>query len=186
MRALLPALVLFAAASPLRAEGVETVTFAGRVVDSRTIVHRKVRSALFYLRLKVEVDRVDSGRALLRGAKTIEVRCWQEIDGAGQYRGGHRPIPVDGAAFSATVLPHPEGFFEPAATDALVLADATKEREFPALAKAPSTTGIILGGIAGLLLLVGAGFLRYRGRGTRDRSWGSPAATNTEEKDEEG
>jgi len=175
---------LFATAFPVRAEDVESLTFAGRVVDSRTIVHRKVRSALFYLRLKVEVDRVDSGRALLRGAKTIEVRCWQEIDGAGQYRGGHRPIPVDGAAFSAVVVPHPEGFFEPATTDALALSDASKGREFPALAKAPSTTGIILGGIAGLLLLVGAGFLRYRGRGTRDRSWGSPPAAETDEKGE--
>ena len=50
---------------------------------------------------EVEVDRVDSGRDLLRGAKIIEVRCWQENDGMGAYRDGHQPIPADGAAFTA-------------------------------------------------------------------------------------
>lgn len=173
MRALVLALVFLSAASLLRADEVETVTLAGRVVDSRMIVHRKVRTALFYLRLKVEVDRVDSGRDLLRGGKTIEVRCWQEKDGEGAYRGGHQPIPADGIAFSAVLMRHPEGFFEPVSTDALVLADAAGARTFPILTKAPSTTGIVVGGIVGLLVLVGAGVMRYRGRGPKDRSWSS-------------
>jgi hypothetical protein len=171
MRDLVLALVILIAAHPLRAAEVETATLAGRVVDSRMIVHRKVRTALFYLRLKVEVDRVESGRDLLRGAKTIEVRCWQENDGAGAYRGGHQPIPADGVAFSAVLMRHPEGFFEPVAEDAMVVADAATARTFPILTKAPSTTGMIVGGVVGLLVLVGAGVMRYRGRGPKDRSW---------------
>lgn len=171
MRALLIALVVLTAAPALRADEVETVTLAGRVVDSRMIVHRKVRTALFYLRLKVEVDRVDSGRDLLRGAKTIEVRCWQENDGDGNYRGGHQPIPSDGTAFSAVLMRHPEGFFEPVSTDAIGLADTAGARTFPILTKAPSTTGMVVGGIVGLLVLVVAGVMRYRGRGPKDRSW---------------
>lgn len=171
MRALLIALVFLTAATALRGVEVETVTLAGRVVDSRMIVHRKVRSALFYLRLKVEVDQVDSGHALLRGSRTIEVRCWQEIDGTGQYREGHRSIPADGASFSAVLVAHPEGFFEPAGDDAMVLADAATARTFPILTKAPSTTGVVIGGIIGLLVLAGAGWMRYRNRGPRDRSW---------------
>ena len=171
MRALVLALVVLTTASALWSDEVETVTLAGRVVDSRMIVHRKVRSTLFYLRLKVEVGEVESGRALLRGAKTIEVRCWQEIDGAGRYREGHTSIPADGAAFSAVLVPHPEGFFEPASPDAILLAGAATARTFPILTKAPSTGGILIGGIAGLLVLVLAGVMRYRGRGPRDRSW---------------
>jgi hypothetical protein len=171
MRALLLALIVFTADPALLADEVETVTLTGRVVDSRMIVHRKVRSALFYLRLKVEVDRVDSGRDLLRDSKTIEVRCWQENDSEGNYRGGHQPIPADGSAFSAVLMKHPEGFFEPVADDAIVLADAAGARTFPILTKAPSTTGIVVGGIVGLLVLVGAGVMRYRGRGPKDRSW---------------
>jgi hypothetical protein len=178
MRALLIILVVLTTASALRAEEVETVTLAGRVVDSRMIVHRKVRTALFYLRLKVEVDRVESGRDLLRGAKTIEVRCWQENDGDGQYRGGHQPIPADGAAFSAVLMRHPEGFFEPVAEDAIVLAEAATARTFPILTKAPSTTGMIVGGIVGLLVLVVAGVMRYRGRGPKDRSWSASEEEN--------
>jgi hypothetical protein len=171
MRALVLALVVLTAAPALRSEGVETVTLAGRVVDSRMIMHRKVRTALFYLRLKVEVDRVDSGRELLRGARIIEVRCWQENDGEGKYRDGHQTIPADGVAFSAVLMRHPEGFFEPVSTDAIVLADAAGARTFPILTKAPSTTGMIAGAIVGLLVLVVAGVMRYRGRGPKDRSW---------------
>ncbi len=173
MRAFLIALVILATAPPLRAVEVETVTLAGRVSDSRMIVHRKVRSALFYLRLKVEIDRVESGQALLRGARTIELRCWQEIDGEGGYREGHFPIPADGAAFSAVLVAHPEGFFEPAGNDAIVLADAMTARTFPILTKTPSASGIVVGGIIGLLVLVGAGVMRYRNRGPKDRSWGA-------------
>jgi hypothetical protein len=171
MRALFLALIVLTAAPPLRAAEVETTTLAGHVIDSRMIVHRKVRTALFYLRLKVEVDRVESGRDLLRGAKTIEVRCWQENDGTGAYRGGHQHVPADGAAFSAVLMRHPEGFFEPIADDAMVLADAATPRTFPILTKAPSTTGMVVGGIVGLLVLVGAGVMRCRGRGPKDRSW---------------
>lgn len=171
MRALLITLVVLTAMSSLRAEEAETVTLAGRVVDSRMIVHRKVRTALFYLRLKVEVDRVDSGRALLRGAKIIEVRCWQENDGEGKYRGGHQPIPAEGVAFSAVLMRQPEGFFEPVSNDAIVLADAAGARTFPILTKAPSTTGMVVGAIVGLLVLVVAGVMRYRSRGPKDRSW---------------
>lgn len=179
MRALLLALIVFTADPALRADEVETVTLAGRVVDSRMIVHRKVRTALFYLRLKVEVDQVDSGRALLRGAKIIEVRCWQEDDGEGKYRGGHQPIPADGVAFSAVLMRHPEGFFEPVSSDAIVLADAAGARTFPILTKAPSTTGMVVGATVGLLVLVVAGVMRYRNRGPKDRSWSA-----AEEEDE--
>lgn len=171
MRALLIAVVFLTIATATRAVEVESVTLAGRVVDSRMIVHRKVRSALFYLRLKVEVEKVESGHALLRGARTIEVRCWQEIDGNGQYREGHRSIPADGAAFSAVLVPHPEGFFEPAGEEAIALADAATARTFPTLTKAPSTASVIIGGIVGVLVLVVAGWMRYRNRGPRDRSW---------------
>lgn len=159
----------------------ETVTLSGRVADSRTIVHRKVRSALFYLRLKVEVDKVDSGQALLRGAKVIELRCWQEIDGDGRFVSGYRPIPADQARFSAVLMRHPEGFFEPAGEGAIVLADPATERTFPILTKAPSTVGFVVGGIVGLIVLVGAGFLRYRGRGPRDRSWGESNTAGNDE-----
>ncbi len=171
MRPLLVAWILLGATMALCSE---TVTLSGRVTDSRMIVHRKIRSALFYLRLKVEVDQADSGRALLRGAKVIEVRCWRETDAEGRTIGGHQPIPADGAAFSAVLLGNPEGFFEPAAADAIVLADATAGRTFPILTKAPSTTGIVVGGIVGLLMLAAAGYARYRGRGPKDRSWGEP------------
>ena len=177
MRALVLALVFLIAAS-LGADEVDTVTLTGRVVDSRMIVHRKVRTALFYLRLKVEVDRVESGRDLLRGAKIIEVRCWQENDGVGAYRDGHQPIPADGAAFSAVLMRHSEGFFEPVADDAIVLADAASARTFPILTKAPSTTGIIVGGGVGLIVLIGAGVMRYRGRGPKDRSWSATEEEN--------
>lgn len=180
MRAPILAFGLLIATATLHAE---TVTLSGRVVDSRTIVHRKVRSALFYLRLKVEVDQVESGKALLRGAKTIEVRCWREIDGEGRYLEGHRPIPADGAKFSAVLLPHPEGFFEPAAVDGIMLADASTERTFPILTKAPSTLGIVVGGIVGLLVLVAAGFVRYRGKRPRDRSWSTPEPEGTDDRD---
>jgi hypothetical protein len=178
MRAFLLALVVLTAEPALRADEVETVTLAGRVVDSRMIVHRKVRSALFYLRLKVEIDRIDSGRDLLRGAKTIEVRCWQENDGAGAYRGGHQPIPADGIVFSAVLTRHPEGFFEPVSADAIVLADTAAARTFPILTKAYSITGIVVGAGFGLLVLVGAGVMRYRGRGPRDRSWSAAEEEN--------
>lgn len=178
MRAPLLAVCLMTAAATLHAETAETATLSGHVAESRMIVHRKVRSALFYLRLKVEVDEVASGHGLLRGARTIELRCSQENDGAGRTIGGHHPIPADGASFSAVLMRHPEGFFEPVSSDAIVLADAADARTFPILTKAPSTAGFVVGGIVGLLVLVGAGWMRYRGRGPRDRSWGAREAGN--------
>jgi len=170
-------LVILIAAPAMRSEEAKTVSLAGRVVDSRMIVHRKVRATLFYLRMKVEIDRVDSGRESLQGIKTIEMRCWQENDGEGNYLGGHQPIPADGAAFGAVLIRHPEGFFEPASSNAITLNQTTGARRFPILTKASSPTGLVVGGIVGLLLLLGAGMLRYRGGGPKkDRSWSTPDA----------
>lgn len=176
MRALALALglVILIAAPAMRSEEAETVTLAGRVVDSRMIVHRRVRSTLFYLRMKVEIDRVDSGREFLQGIKTIEMRCWRENDGEGNYLGGHQPIPADGVAFGAVLMRHPEGFFEPVSSNAIALNQTNGARGFPILTKASSPTGLVVGGIIGLLLLLGAGVLRYRGGGPKDRSWGAP------------
>jgi hypothetical protein len=77
-----------------------------------------------------------------------------------------------------TKEPVVEGFFEPVADDAIGLADAASARTFPILTKAPSTTGIVVGGGVGLLVLMGAGVMRYRGRGPKDRSWSATEEEN--------
>ncbi len=159
--ALLSILAVAAADDPLpRADAV----VVGRVADSRMIVHRKARSALFYVRLKVEVESVESGHVALRGAKELDLRCWRE--GAD----GHHPIPADGTRFHVSLLRHGEGYWTPTGLDAIELLDGSTGRAFPEIPRREFGVGGIVGGAVGLLILVAATYLRYRGR--RDRTWG--------------
>lgn len=151
-------------AAPVLASGTE-VDLVGKVEESRTIVHRKARSALYYVRLRVAVESVESGRELIRGAKEIDVRCWREVGSDAAVLEGHSSIPADGARFRARLVRHHEGFFEPAGPDALAPIDGFVEREFPVPARRQLTTGTVLGGLAGLLALAVAGFV-YWGKRT--------------------
>lgn len=138
------------------------------VEDSRTIVHRKTGSALFYVRLKARVLSVEKGRELVRGADFLDIRCWREGDA------GHHPIPSDGQRFRAWLIPHEDGHWLPLEPDGFELADGGGGREFPVVERNDSLAGIFIGGLIGLLILAGAAFARYRGRVARDRSWGAP------------
>lgn len=140
----------------------------GVVEDSRTIVHRKTGSALFYVRLKARVLSVEKGRELVRGADFLDIRCWREGNA------GHHPIPTDGQRFRAWLLPHEDGHWLPLEPDGFQLADGGIGREFPVVERNDSLAGILIGGLIGLIILAGAAFARYRGRVPRDRSWGAP------------
>ncbi|MCB1204307.1 MAG: hypothetical protein KDN18_08600 [Verrucomicrobiae bacterium] len=136
------------------------------VEDSRTIVHRKTGSALFYVRLKAKVLAVEKGRELVRGADYLDIRCWRE------GKAGHDPIPADGQRFRTWILPHKDGYWLPLEPDGFELVDGSEGRTFPSVQRRDSLVGILVGGLIGLLILAGAAFARYRGRIPRDRSWG--------------
>ncbi len=163
MKALLLFALLSGVALPLAASDAVII---GRVEESRTIVHRKVGSALFYVRLKVEVTSVESGHDLVRGAKYLDLRCWQE--GAE----GHHPIPADGATFRGKLKQETEGFWVPAQVGALELLEDSAERLFPPPAPRKMGLGGVVTGLLGVALLATVAFLRLRRQGPRDRSWG--------------
>jgi hypothetical protein len=148
-----------------RAAGADAVV-VGRVEDSRTIVHRKTGSALFYVRLKAKVEAVEKGRELVRGAEFIDIRCWRE--GAA----GHHPMPADGAGFRAFLKREDEGFWTPLEPDGFELAEGAAARAFPVVERRRSVFGFVLGGLFGLAVLCAAAVARYRGRTPRDRTWG--------------
>jgi hypothetical protein len=140
----------------------------GRVADSRMMIRRRARSALFYVRLKVEVESVESGHAMIRGAKELDLRCWREGDD------GQIPIPADGARFRASIVRLDEGYWVPSDNRSFTLLDGSPERGFPEVPEREIGFGAIAGGILGLLALVATAFLRFRGKRERDRGWGEP------------
>lgn len=137
------------------------------VEESRTIVHRKTGSTLFYVRLKARIGSVEKGRELIRGAEFLDIRCWRE--GAA----GHVPIPADGAVFRAWLVRHEEGFWTPLEPDGFELAEGAEARTFPEVRRRPSLLGYVLGGLFGLAVLCTAAVVRYRGGNGGRRSWGA-------------
>lgn len=157
------------AAFPAAGENAAEAVVVATVEDSRTIVHRKPGSALFYVRIKAKVESVESGRELVRGADHLDLRCWREgVD-------GHDPIPADGARFRARLTRHPEGHWEPREPDGFELLDGSAARTFPEIRRRQSLTSYLVGGLFGLAVLCAAAVVKYRGRRPRDRSWGEPA-----------
>lgn len=147
-----------------RADAVVVAT----VEESRTIVHRKPGSALFYVRLKAKVASVEKGRDLVRGAGHLDIRCWNE--GAE----GHIPIPVDGSEFRAWLVKHAEGHWTPLEPDGFELAQGAAAMTFPRIERKHSATSYVVGGIFGLAVLLTAAVVKYRSRRPRDTSWGEP------------
>lgn len=141
-------------------------TVVGKVADSRMMVHRKPRTTLFYVRLKMEVEAVETGAERVGGAPFLDIRCWREGED------GHLPIPADGARFRARLAWNEEGYWVPSAKDSFELLAGSEARVFPDLPPRRSKAGAIVGGAFGLLALVATVLLRYHGRPPRDRSWG--------------
>jgi hypothetical protein len=162
----------FAAAAEEKAAPAPRVdaVITGRVEDSRMMIRRRARSALFYVRLKVAVETVESGHAVIRGAKELDLRCWRE-GGDGQI-----PIPADGARFRAPIVRLDEGYWVPSDNGAFTLLDGSAARVFPEVPPREIGFGAIAGGIGGLLALVATAFLRYRGKRARDVSWSAATA----------
>jgi hypothetical protein len=147
----------------------------GRVADSRMMIRRRARSALFYVRLKVAVESVESGHAVIRGAKEIDLRCWREGDD------GQIPIPADGARFRASIVRLDEGYWVPSNNRSFTLLDGSAERVFPEVPGREIGFGAIAGGLLGLLALVATAFLRYRGKRSRDVSWSAATPESSEQ-----
>lgn len=147
----------------------------GRVEDSRMMIRRRARSALFYVRLKVAVESVESGHDVIRGAKELDLRCWRE-GGDGQI-----PIPADGARFRASIVRLDEGYWVPSDNRSFTLLDGSAERVFPEVPGREIGFGAIAGGLLGLLALVATAFLRYRGKRSRDFSWSAATPESSEQ-----
>ncbi len=138
-----------------------------KVEDSRTIVHRKTRSALHYVRLKAKIESVEKGRHLLRGADEIDIRCWREGDT------GHNPIPADGAGFRAFLLREDGGFWTPLLPDGFELSEGAAARTFPPVERRQSRLGNLFGALLGLAVICIGVVARYRRMSNRARSWSS-------------
>ncbi len=151
----------------------------GRVADSRMMIRRRTRSALFYVRLKVAVESVESGHDIIRGSKELDLRCWREGDD------GQIPIPADGARFRASIVRLDEGYWVPSDNRSFTLLDGSAERVFPEVPKQEIGIGAIAGGVLGLLALVATAFLRFRGKRSRDVSW-SAATPESPDPEREG
>lgn len=147
----------------------------GRVEESRMMIRRRARSALFYVRLRVAVESVEDGRATIRGAKELDLRCWRE-GGDGQI-----PIPADGARFRASIVRLDEGYWVPTDNGAFTLLDGAEARVFPDVPERGIGFGAIAGGVAGLLALVAAACFRFRAKRPRDVSWSSDEAVGESE-----
>lgn len=162
--------LLLPLALPILRAGAEGTSFpvdvvaVGRVDDSRMMVHRKPRTTLFYVRLKMEVESVESGRDRVGGAPFLDIRCWREGED------GHLPIPADGARFRAKLAWSEEGYWLPSRRNAFELLDGSEERAFPDLPPRQSRTGAIVGGVLGLLAVAVIALLRQQGRGSRKRA----------------
>lgn len=165
-----------AAGNPASAPHDEAV-IVGRVEESRMMVRRRPRSALFYVRMRVAVEAVEDGHAAIRGAKELDLRCWREGDD------GQIPIPADGARFRASIVRLDEGYWVPTGNGSFTLLDGAAERVFPEVPKREIGSGAIAGGVAGLLALVAAACFRFRGKRPRDVPWspdGSAGASEDE------
>ncbi|MBU6180378.1 MAG: hypothetical protein KGR69_11980 [Verrucomicrobia bacterium] len=151
----------------------------GRVEDSRMMIRRRARSTLFYVRLKVAVETVESGHAVIRGARELDLRCWRE-GGDGQI-----PIPADGARFRASIVRLEEGYWVPSDNGVFSLLDGSAARVFPEVPPHEIGFAAIVGGVCGLLALVATAFLRYRGKRSRDVSWSAaiPESRDPEQED---
>lgn len=147
----------------------------GRVEESRMMIRRRARSALFYVRLRVSVESVADGHAAIRGAKELDLRCWRE-GGDGQI-----PIPADGARFRASVVRLDEGYWVPTDNGAFTLLDGAAARVFPEVPERGIGFGAIAGGVVGLLALVAAACFRFRGRRPLDVSWSSGESVGASE-----
>jgi len=152
------------AAPPVGIPRVDAV-IVGRVEESRMMIRRRARAALFYVRLRVAVESVESGQAMVRGAKEIDLRCWREGED------GQIPIPADGSRFRADIVYREEGYWVPSDNRAFTILDGSEARVFPNIPKREIGVAAIAGGILGLLALVATAFLRYRGKRPRDVSW---------------
>ncbi|MDF1825602.1 MAG: hypothetical protein P1U68_13225 [Verrucomicrobiales bacterium] len=137
--------------SPGELENAAEVTITGEVLASRVLVHRKPSASIYLVRLSVLVKSVEKGEAILKGERTLDVRCWKMRKSNLVGPGGHSDIPADGSSFRMWLRKNSDKQWEPLEPNGIELLNDSPPITFAAVENRESGRGFLIGGIAGLL-----------------------------------